>query len=231
MTTWQVQIKLSDTIPSALARLNGFSSVEHHIIKHCNSWWEIQAVSDVHWLQLSCLSVHTWPKVQDSDINLKESKVLLEKKDPQAELFCFASPVPTYTDTYTDVWCFHKWYPSTRRKGQASPLDNMTWVELYYFLWQDSLLLPLLSLCIFPALLPWPFYCMVCLSISLSLSEYLREYYSRPEALLTLHLPTDGEAILPCVTSSLAFSPPSLWLLNVFTHFILLFFQKENLIA
>lgn len=32
------------------------------------------------------------------------------------------------------------------KRGQASPLDNMTWIELYYFLWQDSLLLLLLFL-------------------------------------------------------------------------------------
>lgn len=69
-STWQVQIKVSEAIPSALAGLNGFSSVGHHIIKHCNSGREIQAVSDVHWLLLSCSSAHTWQEVQDSDINL-----------------------------------------------------------------------------------------------------------------------------------------------------------------
>lgn len=71
----------------------------------------------------------------------------------------------------------------------------------FFFFWQNSLLLLMLSLylCCTSAL-AFLFY-----GPSLYFSiffEYLREYYCRPEALLTLHPPTGSEAILPCTASS-----------------------------
>lgn len=143
-STWQVQIKVSEAIPSALAGLNGFSSVGHHIIKHCNSGWEIQAASDVHWLLLSCLSAHTWPKVQESDINLCMERHSWITRGFYGNYY-WKPFLVCFTHNYTHRYMFSEVVPQHMKRDQASPLDNMTWIELYYLLWQDSLLLLLLS--------------------------------------------------------------------------------------